>query len=51
MVTVEFRQKSEGTEILLSQENFKNEDSAEIQKSGWLQALDSLAKGISEGQI
>lgn len=44
LVTVEFKEVSEGTEIVFVHENFAEEENAQHHKKGWASILDKLEK-------
>lgn len=51
LVTVEFRKKDFGTEIILTQDHLANEDEAEGHKSGWERAFARLSRKFAEGAL
>lgn len=50
-VTVEFRKKEFGTEILVTLEDLQSEDEAEGHRSSWEASLARLAKKFADGEL
>lgn len=51
LTTVFFRKRDRETDLLVTQENFKNEDDAEGQQMYWTNVLKGLANKMAEGVI
>ncbi len=51
LTTVLFRPRDGETDVLVTQENFKNEDDADVQRTYWTNALKGLAIKVAEGVI